>query len=151
MGRSPHYKSPKKLKRSYQRLISHIIKMQNKVPILKAKQLAFKRTPKLEVSKVSITNFPEPCSVCNLPQCEIDDRHTFHFMIASTITRSINEAFSKYDRKPPDVCWRSNFSASGSFDPHKQMVRFALQLIVKVSFKKEVKLWCTSFVLLMWL
>ena len=73
--------------------------MKNKPLLLTTKQF-----PNLEITKVTFTNYPEPCSVCNLHQCETDLPHTFHFTIASTIAKSIDEAFSKYfNKKPPDV------------------------------------------------
>ena len=67
------------------------------------KQIVLKPSKELKVSQMMLTNFPEPCSVCNLNQCEKDARHTFHFTIANTIDKSIIEAFAKFNKKPPDV------------------------------------------------
>ena len=76
-----------------------ISKMQQHEP----KQIALKPSKELKVSQVMSTYFPDPCSVCNLHQCETDARHTFHYTIAKTIDKSITEAFAKCNKKPPDI------------------------------------------------
>ena len=54
---------------------------------------------KMSISNVVSTNYPEPCSLCKLNQCETDDPHTIYF----TVFKSLDEAFAKYNKKPPDV------------------------------------------------
>ena len=67
------------------------------------KQIVFNPTKELKVSQMVLTNFPEPCSVCNLNECERDARHTFQSTIANTIDISIGEALAKFKKKPPDI------------------------------------------------
>ena len=130
MGRSSTYKSPAKLKRSYRRLISHLIQSQKKHLLLKCalqnlpqeppyeiasprlspQKLAVPnptppefigrnhRSKNIKISNVKITNFPEPCAVCQLHQCELDFRHSIYFAVYETLEDSL----AKLKKKPPD-------------------------------------------------
>ena len=96
MGRSKHYKSPAKVRRSYMRLISHLIKSQKKLALTDPNPKYLRSSPsKLKMTNVKLTNFPEGCPVCHLHQCELDLRHTIYF----TVYKTLEESLAK---KPPD-------------------------------------------------
>ena len=99
MGRSAKYRSPEKIRRSYLRLISHLIKMNKNCE--RPRILTESGSRSLNTSKPVLTNYPEACTVCQFNQCETDLCHTLHF----TISKTMDESFAKHfpDVFPMDV------------------------------------------------
>ena len=106
MGRSTKYKSPAKIKRSYLRLISHLIIRNKKLELKQPRKLAESGKKSLNISKTVLTNYPEACTVCQFHKCENDLTHTLYNTISKTLdenfTKHFPDVFSMDVKKPPD-------------------------------------------------
>ena len=88
------YKSPAKVKRNLARLVNHLFKIINKNPKLsltKPKNIEIVpiRTPELAKSLVSFTNYPDPCTICQLYQCSYNFNHDLVFSLSAALEESL--------------------------------------------------------------
>ena len=123
MGRLANYTSPSKKMHSLSRLVSYLKKRLNS-PKETSKSLPLTNFPShnispnarrmnLATSTTSVTNFPDPCKVCNSNQCQYDFSHQLYFTISGAIEKTFDDfntngvlekAFDEMNMKmkPPD-------------------------------------------------
>ena len=75
------------------RLLEHLFKTIRKMQALPPIK------PKLSISKVEQTNYPEACLVCQQHQCEYDHRHEAYISIKLALEEQLKNIRPK---KPPD-------------------------------------------------
>lgn len=101
MGRSANYCSPSKKIHSLSRLVSYFRKkLYSPKETSKALPLTNlsphnispnARRMNLTTTTTSVTNFPDPCKVCNSNQCQYDFSHQLYFTISGTIEKTFDE------------------------------------------------------------
>ena len=116
MGRSASYISPSKKIRNLRRLVSYLKQkipsppkkaIQRTFPLSSLADLALPyptltqnpRHPNL-TSSTTFTSFPQPCTVCEMNQCQYNLSHLVSFNISGTMSKVFDE-FQK-EKKPPD-------------------------------------------------
>ena len=87
------YKSPSKIKRDLQRLLTYLFKT------IHRKALQTSSKPNLTRSTTTSTSYPEPCLVCQQNQCEYDQRHGNYFYLKLALEEQLENIWKK---KPPD-------------------------------------------------
>ena len=50
---------------------------------------------KLSVSLTQQTNYPDPCTVCKLHQCQMDIPHNIAYTVSDSVCKAMEEAFEK--------------------------------------------------------
>ena len=101
MGRSTNYTSPSKKMHSLSRLVSYLKTRLNSaketsksLPLTNLSTYNISpntRRMNLTTSTTSVTNFPDPCKVCNSNQCQYDFSHQLYFSISEAIEKTFDD------------------------------------------------------------
>ena len=96
MPRNIVYRSPAKIKRNRERLLSHLFK--------RIKSLTSTKTPNLAITPVSFINYPEPCSICKQQECTSDINHQLMFSLPALVSAIGPKLDERINRmwKPPE-------------------------------------------------
>ena len=115
--RSMYYKSPARMIRSMNRFVKHLfrtIKMKPKLSLPGPNSIqVLPKVPKLSISPSCLTNYPEPCNVCNQHQCSYNFNHGLIFSLNESLGESLNailqESFSSLN-----VALEESFSSANA-------------------------------------
>ena len=93
-------KSPAKLLRSIKRITKFLNKKSELYSKLKIEMQKAIET-KLSKSVPLLTSYPEPCSVCKLHQCRMDEQHQMVYSVSDLFDKVLDKHFGP-EKEPPD-------------------------------------------------
>ena len=133
MGRSINYKSPSKIKRSLIRLVKHLFKILNMKPKLSltkpdVAEIMPRNALELSVSTSCLTNYPEPCKVCQQNQCNYDLSHGLYFSLTSALEGTLTPVVSSSSNTKQD--------SLSSFNVELQATLLSINASLEESLKK---------------
>ena len=143
MGRSAKYNSPSRKIRNLSRLVSYLKKKlkcykETSSPLSLTNLSSCTKPPNNRrtnfTTSTSLTNYPEPCKVCDANQCEYDLNHQLYYTISGAVEKTFEEfnrsgalekafGMTNLEEEPPDEI--KIFQVLVVVDSHTQMVKFS--------------------------